>query len=197
MIIFSELSRTQTVREKKLLVKVWKRSGGSNCWISKLFLLSRVFQNVRITIEIDHTRSTTCLDEDDGSDTTSEQGGICFFLILTNCSIEYILSNAHCWAKCSPDKLLYLSLTVLPQPNYRFQVPPQPFIRKKIWHQLCWKVWSDFHLQYQQEAVVIRNMIFNFGKGWVLQFYGYRVENQSINRSSLPTPFAGGGGGDF
>ena len=108
----------------------------------------------------------------------------------------YILSNAHCCAKCSPDKLLYLSLTVLPQPNYRFQVPPQPFIRKKIWHQLCWKVWSDFHLQYQQEAVVIRNMIFNFGKGWVLQFYGYRVENQSINRSSLSTPFAGVGGGD-
>ena len=161
MIIFSELSRTQTVREKKLRVKVWKRSGGSNCWISKLFLLSHVFQNVRIIIEIDHTRSTTCLDEDDGSDTTSEQGGICFFFILTHCSIEYILSNAHCCAKCSPDKLLYLSLTVLPQPNYRFQVPPQPFIRKKIWHQLCWKVWSDFHSQYQQEAVVIRNMIFN------------------------------------
>ena len=197
MIIFSELSRTQTVREKKLLVKVWKRSGGSNCWISKLFLLSHVFQNVRIIIEIDHTRSTTCLDEDDGSDTTSEQGGILFLSYFDKLfPWVYILSNAHCWAKCSPDKLLYLSLTVLPQPNYRFQVPPQPFTRKKIWHQLCWKVWSDFHLQYHQEAVVIRNMIFNFGKGWVLQFYGYRVENQSINRSSPSTPFVGGDGGD-
>ena len=145
MIIFSELSRTQTVREKKLLVKVWKRSGGSNCWISKLFLFSYVFQNVRIIIEIDHTRSTTCLDEDDGSDTTSEQGGILFLFYFDKLfPWVYILSNAHCCAKCSPDKLLYLSLTVLPQPNYRFQVPPQPFIRKKIWHQLCWKVWSGF-----------------------------------------------------
>ena len=132
MIIFSELSRTQTVREKKLLVKVWKRSGGSN-WISKLFLLSHVFQNVRIIIEIDHTRSTTCLDEDDGSDTTSEQGGI-FFLFYFDKLFPwvYILSNAHCWAKCGPDKLLYLSLTVLPQPNYRFQVPPNHLQERKF-----------------------------------------------------------------
>ena len=133
MITFSELSRTQTVREKKLRVKVWKRSGEINCLISKLFLLSHVFQNVRITIEIGHTRSTTCLDEDDGSDTTSEQGGILFLFYFDKLfPWVYILSNAHCCAKCSPDKLLYLSLTVLPQPNYRFQVPPNHLQERKF-----------------------------------------------------------------
>ena len=127
--IFRIVKNTNSAREKAASQSLKKER-----WEQLLNIkaVSRVFQNVRFMIKIDHTRFTTCLDEDDGSDTTSEQGGICFFFILTNCSLEYILSNAHCWAKCSPDKLLYLSLTVLPQPNYRFQVPPQPFIRKKI-----------------------------------------------------------------